>query len=290
LLSWVNLDKGLAEGFIVGMFLSGLKKNNATFVAVAAPKNLNEAIAAARRVEAASKSQQKLESELSDLKKRIDEMALNYAALTDKIKNIKEKVGHMAQDCMVEKSRQLGEKETLVRQKNINFYSSWYKRLKERKVPKIQNWETEETRQEIDLTQNLDIEGLNKSNKPKLKYEESMTRVVMATGSKASTLGIVKKVKIKLKDIIVPITLYQKLYLQYATKTVEVPISNTRFESLKLYEEEEIFNSEGEEIDKVEGCFIEKYFEENSALFLTNVVEVPIEEIEEEVLIESKIQ
>ncbi|CAG8798349.1 3613_t:CDS:2, partial [Gigaspora rosea] len=31
LLSRVNLDKGLAEGFIVGMFLSGLKKNNATF-------------------------------------------------------------------------------------------------------------------------------------------------------------------------------------------------------------------------------------------------------------------
>ncbi|CAG8821918.1 4674_t:CDS:2, partial [Gigaspora margarita] len=93
--------KELAEGFIVEMFLSGLKKNNAIFVAVAVPKDLNEAIAIARRVEAGDyygqltpedhKSQQKLGGELSDLKKRIDEMALNYATLTDKIKNDKER-------------------------------------------------------------------------------------------------------------------------------------------------------------------------------------------------------
>ncbi|RIB21839.1 hypothetical protein C2G38_2175571 [Gigaspora rosea] len=101
LLSQVNLDKGLLDRFIVKMFLNGLKKNNATFVAIAASKDLNEAISAARRVEAsnyygqhqlkARKSQQKLGSELSDLRERIDDIALNYATLTDKFKNIKER-------------------------------------------------------------------------------------------------------------------------------------------------------------------------------------------------------
>ncbi|CAG8818184.1 1203_t:CDS:2, partial [Gigaspora rosea] len=70
----VNLDKGLSDGFVVGMFLSSLKKNNTTFVAVAVPKDLNEAISVARRVEAgdyyrqhqleARMSQQKLGNEL----------------------------------------------------------------------------------------------------------------------------------------------------------------------------------------------------------------------------------
>ncbi|CAG8717954.1 189_t:CDS:2, partial [Gigaspora rosea] len=52
LLNRINVDNGFSDGFIVGMFLNGLKVNNATLVSVAAPKNLNEAIAAAKRVEA----------------------------------------------------------------------------------------------------------------------------------------------------------------------------------------------------------------------------------------------
>ncbi|CAG8555843.1 25639_t:CDS:2, partial [Gigaspora rosea] len=52
LLNRINVDNGFSDKFIVGMFLNGLKGNNATLVSVAAPKNLNEAIAAAKRVEA----------------------------------------------------------------------------------------------------------------------------------------------------------------------------------------------------------------------------------------------
>ncbi|CAG8500686.1 13407_t:CDS:2, partial [Gigaspora rosea] len=51
LLNRINVDNGFSDGFIVGMFLNGLKGNNATLVSVAAPKNLNEAITAAKRKE-----------------------------------------------------------------------------------------------------------------------------------------------------------------------------------------------------------------------------------------------
>ncbi|CAG8763778.1 14432_t:CDS:2, partial [Gigaspora margarita] len=129
----VNLDRGLLDGFIVEMFLSGLKKNHATFVAVAAPKDLNEAIAVAKRVEADNyyrqnltephEPQPKLEKELGDFKERIEVVALNYTTLMDIIKTIEgqsqknyyqdsrrkieyhncERVGHRAQNCMSRK-------------------------------------------------------------------------------------------------------------------------------------------------------------------------------------------
>ncbi|CAG8764498.1 11725_t:CDS:2 [Gigaspora margarita] len=88
------------------------------------------------------KVQQKLESELSNLKKRIDMIALNYTTLTDRIKTIKEypqnnyqeykkkfevechkygKAGHIAQHCTSERTRQLNTKEAFVKSKNINF-------------------------------------------------------------------------------------------------------------------------------------------------------------------------
>ncbi|RIB30630.1 hypothetical protein C2G38_2152082 [Gigaspora rosea] len=103
---------------------------------VAAPKNLTEAIATTRRVEVGNYygqhnvevvKQVSLGSELSDLKKRIDEIALNYATLTGKIKNSKEcpqnnyyhvpkkfefechkcrEAEHRARYCMSEKTRQ----------------------------------------------------------------------------------------------------------------------------------------------------------------------------------------
>ncbi|CAG8513494.1 9140_t:CDS:2, partial [Gigaspora rosea] len=86
LLSRVNTNTFLSDDYIVRMFLSRLKNNNATFVTVTVPKNLKEAIAAARR-ELISK---KLEI--------IDKMALNYAAIADKLnsnnynQSVKEKV------------------------------------------------------------------------------------------------------------------------------------------------------------------------------------------------------
>ncbi|CAG8805721.1 8558_t:CDS:2, partial [Gigaspora rosea] len=40
LLSQVNVDNGFSKGFIMRMFLKGLKGNNAELVNIAAPKNL----------------------------------------------------------------------------------------------------------------------------------------------------------------------------------------------------------------------------------------------------------
>ncbi|CAG8838473.1 1580_t:CDS:1, partial [Gigaspora margarita] len=69
-----------------------LERQEATFVAVAIPKNLTEAIAAARKVEASGyygqrlseyeEVQQQVESKLKDLKKYIEDLALNYANLS----------------------------------------------------------------------------------------------------------------------------------------------------------------------------------------------------------------
>ncbi|CAG8835152.1 11784_t:CDS:1, partial [Gigaspora margarita] len=96
LLNHVNSNNCLPDAYIVRMFLGGLKDMNAALVAIVAPKSLSETVAAARRVEAGNyygqhnakvAKQVRVGSELSDLKKRIDEMALNYAALTSKIKD-----------------------------------------------------------------------------------------------------------------------------------------------------------------------------------------------------------
>ncbi|CAG8536319.1 14525_t:CDS:2 [Gigaspora margarita] len=96
LLNRVNNNNCLPDAYIVRMFLGGLKDMNTALVAVVAPKSLSEAVAAARRVEAGYyygrhnaevAKQARVRSKLSDLKKRIDEMALNYAALIGKIKD-----------------------------------------------------------------------------------------------------------------------------------------------------------------------------------------------------------
>lgn len=52
LLSRVNIENGFSNGFIVRMFLKGLKGNNASLVSIATPKDLEEAISTARRIEA----------------------------------------------------------------------------------------------------------------------------------------------------------------------------------------------------------------------------------------------
>ncbi|CAG8793229.1 15751_t:CDS:2 [Gigaspora margarita] len=95
LLNHVNSNNCLPDAYIVRMFLGGLKDMNAILVTIVAPKSLSEAVAAARRVEADNfygqhnaevAKQVRVESKLSDLKKRIDKMALNYAALTAKLR------------------------------------------------------------------------------------------------------------------------------------------------------------------------------------------------------------
>ncbi|CAG8840976.1 9880_t:CDS:2 [Gigaspora margarita] len=271
MLSRVNLDKGLAEGFIVEMFLTSLKKNNATFVAIAVPKDLNEAIAIARRVEADP---------------------------------------------------------------------NWNKRLREKKAPKVQNLKTNKTRQEIDLTQNIDPEKIQITDKPKRKYrplvvdslslynvaedilslptgtmlsmnKKITTKVVMATRSKAKTLDKIRDVKIIIKDIIIPATFHiiestEKMILVgtdwlQRMNTSEVLISNTGTGNINPYKDEEKYDSEGgntfnefdyeedEEVDEVEGHFIEEYCKESLALFLTNIEEVPVEENKEETNMDEKL-
>ncbi|CAG8815394.1 35594_t:CDS:2 [Gigaspora margarita] len=92
LLNYINTNNYLLNTYIVRMFLGGLKGMNAVLVTIVAPKRLSKAIATVRRVEhnAEVMKKVKIESELSDLKKRIDKIALNYATLMGKIKNIKE--------------------------------------------------------------------------------------------------------------------------------------------------------------------------------------------------------
>ncbi|CAG8537781.1 25260_t:CDS:2 [Gigaspora margarita] len=84
---------------MVRMFLNRLKGNNTTFVAIATLKNLTEAIAAARRVEAGDyygqrpsergEIQQQVGTELNNIKKTIEGLALNYATLSVQLKDMK---------------------------------------------------------------------------------------------------------------------------------------------------------------------------------------------------------
>ncbi|CAG8830346.1 41636_t:CDS:2 [Gigaspora margarita] len=167
-----NGDKELAEGFIVEMFLSSLKKNNTTFVAIAVPKDLNEAIAIARRVKTG-----------------------NYYG-----------------------------------QHSLEAHKSQQKLLREKKTPKVQNLKTNKTRQEIDLTQNIDPEKIQITDKPKRKCR---------------------------------------------------PEEGNTFNEFDYKEDEEV--------DEVKCHFIEEYYEESLALFLTNIEEVPVEENKEETNMDEKL-
>ncbi|CAG8704512.1 19763_t:CDS:2, partial [Gigaspora rosea] len=51
LLNQVNVNNGFSKDFIIRMFLKGLKGKNAELVNIAAPKNLDDGIAAAKRIE-----------------------------------------------------------------------------------------------------------------------------------------------------------------------------------------------------------------------------------------------
>ncbi|CAG8799163.1 28995_t:CDS:2, partial [Gigaspora margarita] len=137
------------------MFLSRLKKNNATFVAITTPKSLSEAIIAARRVEAGI--------ELNELKKRIDNMAINYVALKDKFKGINKSYNRNnsyqrnKMECYNCDQNQVGMKETFNQTRNINFCEVMYNNGNTKK--EIYNVEIELNSQKNEEEEDFNSEG-----------------------------------------------------------------------------------------------------------------------------------
>ncbi|RIB27553.1 hypothetical protein C2G38_2160315 [Gigaspora rosea] len=265
LLSQINLDKGLLDRFIVGMILSSLKRNNTTFVTVAAPKDLNEAITAARRVEACNyyrqystnrqKALQQLESELKTKRKK----------------------GTKAQNPEIDETRQ----EMNAHQ---NLMPERSHRSDNKEGSQLLQYPNQKRNLEQVLKQLLPIQKANLLS----MNEKVTTIVVIATSSKAKMLDKVRNVKIVIKDIVIPTTFY-----------IIEPTEETLL-NLKPYEEKRKYDSEGddtfdefnyeedEEIDEVERYFLEEYYEENLALFLTNIEEVPMKENKKETNIVEK--
>ncbi|CAG8846045.1 28768_t:CDS:1, partial [Gigaspora margarita] len=97
----------------------------------------------------------------------------------------------------------------------------------------------------------------------------------------------------------------QKLYLHYLDNSVEVPISNNGVETLAPYQNDSEYESDGgdtfdefeyeedNETEEVEGQFVEWSLsvEENPALYLTSIEEVPVKDDDEreEKTVENKI-
>ncbi|CAG8844457.1 11767_t:CDS:2, partial [Gigaspora margarita] len=71
LISRINVNNGFLHSYMIRTFLNGLKGNNTIFVAIAASKNLSEAIVVARRVKTSN----------------YYGLALNYTTLSAKLKD-----------------------------------------------------------------------------------------------------------------------------------------------------------------------------------------------------------
>ncbi|CAG8819697.1 5882_t:CDS:1, partial [Racocetra persica] len=88
LLSRVDPEESLLAQYIIRMFLSGLKEKTATFVAVTSPGNINEAIVAARKIEAgeyygvytpeATVISDKKDEIIEALVKQVQQLSVNY--------------------------------------------------------------------------------------------------------------------------------------------------------------------------------------------------------------------
>ncbi|CAG8486230.1 610_t:CDS:2, partial [Scutellospora calospora] len=129
-----------------------------------------------------------------------------------------------------------------------------------------------------------------------LEIDKKFTTVtVIVMRAKAKILEKVKNTKIVIQGITIPTTL-QKLYLKYLDKSAEVPISNTgtkilipnnedEFDSKSRDTFDEFDYEEEEEPSELEGLFIKTWlitYEENSALYLTNIEEVPSKDKEDD--------
>src|SRR5205823_5701999 len=90
LLTKVDPNNNLLASYVIKMFLSGLHSKIATYLSISEPNNLTEAIAGARKLEAGNhykkkniiKSTYKIEKEIEDLNKRINQIASGYERLT----------------------------------------------------------------------------------------------------------------------------------------------------------------------------------------------------------------
>ncbi|CAG8783667.1 4956_t:CDS:2 [Gigaspora margarita] len=94
LFNCVNTNNCLPDEYIVRMFLSSLKGMSTALVVITIPKKLSKTVAMARRVKASNYygqhnsklvRQSKLKNKLGDIKKKINEMVLNYTALAYKL-------------------------------------------------------------------------------------------------------------------------------------------------------------------------------------------------------------
>ncbi|CAG8799298.1 855_t:CDS:2 [Gigaspora margarita] len=152
-----NQQLKIASGYLKEMAADWYKENRN----LVAPKNLSEAIAAARRVEAGDyygkhspevpKITQEVGNELSDLKQRIEGLALNYATLAVKMSNSRNnqsreeqlkrwppdksslekrkmiecykcsEIGHIARDCRLENRNMANKRGVINQAKNINL-------------------------------------------------------------------------------------------------------------------------------------------------------------------------
>ncbi|CAG8504509.1 31237_t:CDS:2 [Gigaspora margarita] len=114
LLNRVNTDNGFSNGFIVQMFLKGLKGNNAELINISAPKNLGDAIAAVKQIEAENYS-------------RINSKLYNSISKNEGYKSSSTmEPGHLVRNCISEKKnyiyiRQNKGKEYDNKPKNISF-------------------------------------------------------------------------------------------------------------------------------------------------------------------------
>ncbi|CAG8822167.1 24833_t:CDS:2, partial [Gigaspora margarita] len=269
-------------------------------------------------------SQPKLGKELKDLKERIEAVALNYTALTNKIKTIKERP---RQNYYQDPERRIVYNNCGKIDKNVNFCEIIYDDdSSEKEVYNVGSGATpqkklNEQEQKRSFNPNPEMERSNITNKKKgrcrplvidslspynvtedilaLPTTVTVGQMLQYPNQRRNLAQVLKRLLTTSKANFINVE--EKKCTTGARCCIKIQGSFI-LAGLKWYKEEEEYNSEGgdtfdefnyeedEKIEEVEGCFIKEYYNENPALFLTNIIEVPIEEKEKKNLVELKIQ